>query len=715
MPKLVLVTGGAGFIGSHLVDRLLDQGHTVRILDNLEPQIHPKGKPDYLNARAEFILGDVRDRDTFAKALEGIETVFHFAAAVGTGQSMYQIKKYVDVNVGGLANLLDVLVATGARPKVIFPGSATSYGECAHRCSEHGIVFPDLRSVEQLQQQRWELECPTCGRAMEAVPIPETQPLRPKFVYGLNKKKCEELLQAVGEAYDLPFTILRFFNVYGPRQSLSNPYTGVIPIFSSRIKNGRSPLVIEDGKESRDFISVRDIIEACVSVHERDETNGRILNVGTGRPIPILAIAKLLLELHGSILEPEINGEFRKHDFRHSIADISKIRSLVGFEPRVRFEDGMKELFAWTSQQEATDDFDGAYAELRRRGMVGGPKGPGQKPTVAAIILNWNGFDNTVECITSLQKSSYKQLRIVVVDNGSKENDDARLRDRFGETITVLAHPVNAGVAEGNNIGLHHVLADENVRYCLIMNNDLMVEPRAVEALVEVAESDPSIGMVASKMMNYFRRDVVDNLGIVLLKSGLSYNRKNDAVPLFCPCSGFGLYRASALREIVLPGQEVWDRDFFAYVDELDVGFRLRLQGYHAAYADGAVAYHKDGATSGGAESDFSLYHGHRNNLWFLLKNFPAALWFAHLGPILATQIGTFALFTRRRRLTVILKAKADAIKKIPLMLGKRRFIQRNRKASVRSLEKVMLNKTYVRPSRMITLSGSPLYDSAVE
>lgn len=695
LAKTVLVTGGAGFIGSHLVDRLIEEGYRVRILDNLDPQVHPRGKPAYLNPSAEFILGDVRDRAVFATALTGVDAVFHFAASVGTGQSMYQIEQYTQVNLGGLSTLLDVLVERGWKPKVIFPGSATAYGECAHTCSEHGVVFPDLRPEEQLARRDWAVHCPRCGRPMEPVPIPESQPLAPRFVYGLHKKFGEEMLRAVAGTYGIPYTILRFFNVYGPRQSLSNPYTGVLAVFSSRVKNGNPPVVIEDGGESRDFIAVQDVVEACVRTLESDHANGKTFNVGTGQATAILPLARLLIDLHDAKLAPTVTGEFRKNDFRHSMADISHIRHTLGFEPRVALADGLRELVAWSGREEATDRFEQAAAELRGRGLLTRREQAG----AAVVTLNWNGFVTTVECVEALLRSTYKPLKIFVVDNGSANREGARLTERFGGKATVIETGQNLGVAGGNNAGLAAALADPEVHYVVVMNNDLIVEPQTVERLVVPAEVDPSVGMVAARMMNYFDRDQVDNLGIALTPTGLGYNRKSERYPVFCPCSGCGLYRADALRAAAMPDGQIWDNDFFAYVDELDVGFRIRMAGFTAAYAADAVAFHKDGSTSGGAASDFAIFHGHRNNLWFIVKDFPASLLLRNFPGILATQLGTFLLYARRRRLGVVVRAKWASLRGLPAMLRKRPGVQRRRRVPVAALEKPMIRRLYVPPT----------------
>ncbi len=318
------------------------------------------------------------------------------------------------------------------------------------------------------------------------------------------------------------------------------------------------------------------------------------------------------------------------------------------------------------------------------------------KPRVAVVILNWNGYHDTVACLESLARSTERPLALIVVDNNSQEPEAQKLRARFGDRITVLANDRNLGVSGGNNTGLRFVLKQQTIEYVVMMNNDLVVEPTAIAALVAEADIDQTIGMVASRMMNYFQRNRVDNLGIALLNSGLGYNRKDTSLPLFCPCSGFALYRVSSLREILLPNGEIWDEDFFAYVDELDVGFRLRLRGYQAAYAPEAVAYHKEGVTSGGPTSDFSLFHGHRNNLWFLIKNFPLSFLARFALSILGTQLGTLLLYAWRRRFRVVFQAKWAAIRGLPCMLKKRRWVLDGKRIKTKKLLDAMAHRSYI-------------------
>ncbi len=368
----ILVTGGAGFIGSYIVDELVRVGHDVRIFDNLTEQVHAdKKQPDYLNPDAELVRGDVRNRDALMRALDGIEAVFHKAAAVGVGQSQYEIKHYVDVNIGGTANLLDILANEEHRVrKIIVAASMSSYGEGCYRCEAHGIVRPPLRTPEQMARQEWGLFCPECGSPLTAVPTDETAAYHPNSVYAITKQVQEELILNFGRTYDVPAVGLRYFNAYGPRQSLSNPYTGVAAIFLSRLKNGNPPVVYEDGLQTRDFVSVHDVVQANLLALERDLGGPASFNIGTGDPRSIASIAETLADLLEVDIRPEATKTFRKGDVRHCYADISRAKEQLGFKPRVRFEDGMRELIQWSLEAESADRLDEAVEELKRRGLV---------------------------------------------------------------------------------------------------------------------------------------------------------------------------------------------------------------------------------------------------------------------------------------------------------------------------------------------------------
>ena len=366
----VLVTGGAGFIGSHLVDALIREGHTVRVLDNFEPQVHQGRRPDYLHAQAEYLEGDVRDRDSVRRALHGIEVVFHEAAAVGVGQSMYEIEHYVSANALGTGLLLDVIVNDRLPlKKFIVASSMSIYGEGQYACPQCGPIAPALRPAAQLEAHDWSMRCPTCRTVAVPEPTPETKPLAPTSVYAVSKRDQEELCLSVGRGYGIPTVALRYFNVYGPRQALSNPYTGVCAIFSARIKNHHPPMIFEDGEQTRDFIHVSDIVQANLLVLREARADGEVLNVGTGRPISIAEIARLLASLYGVAIEPQILQRFRSGDIRHCYADTTKLRAL-GFAPGVALKDGLRALAEWGRQVEAEDRVEQAARELEVRGLA---------------------------------------------------------------------------------------------------------------------------------------------------------------------------------------------------------------------------------------------------------------------------------------------------------------------------------------------------------
>jgi dTDP-L-rhamnose 4-epimerase len=369
---LILVTGGAGFVGSHLVDALVAAGHRVRVLDNLEPQVHGKGagRPLHLHPAAELLRGDVRDRAAVARALDGVDVVFHQAAAVGVGQSMYEIERYVSVNSLGAAVLLEAVVERRAQiRRMIVASSMSIYGEGAYETAGGARIHPGLRSEADLAARCFEPVGPG-GEPLRPVPTPEDKPLEPTSVYAVTKRDHEELFLSVGAAYGIPSVALRYFNIYGSRQALSNPYTGVMAIFSSRLLNKHRPLIFEDGLQSRDFVHVSDVVRANLLAFEKDEANGRVYNVGTGRPTSILRVAELLAKELGLPEPPDVVGRYRAGDIRHCFADIGRIRCELGFEPQVRLEEGMRELLDWLRSQKARDRVEQAARELEARGLT---------------------------------------------------------------------------------------------------------------------------------------------------------------------------------------------------------------------------------------------------------------------------------------------------------------------------------------------------------
>ena len=378
----MLVTGGAGFVGSHLVDALVESGHRVRVFDNLDPQVHGDraGRPpEHLNPDAEFIHGDVRDLEALDRALEGVEVVFHQAAAVGVAQSMYAIRAYTETNTLGTANLLELIAGRhrGRIRKMIVASSMSIYGEGRYVDPANGsFVIPAPRTAERLDRGLWEPLVPGADREAAPAPCDELKPLEPTSIYAINKRDPEEMFLTVGRAYGVPAVALRYFNVYGPRQALSNPYTGVGAIFSAAYLNNKPPRVFEDGLQTRDFTHVRDIVRANLLALERPEADFEAINVGAGRPTSVLDLARRLLErLHpGRIddpdLAPRVTGQYRAGDIRHCYADIGKARRLLGFEPSTTFDQGLGELIEWVRGRQVADDSERAFRELAERRLV---------------------------------------------------------------------------------------------------------------------------------------------------------------------------------------------------------------------------------------------------------------------------------------------------------------------------------------------------------
>jgi len=367
----VLVTGGAGFIGSHIVDALIERGYRVRILDSLVSQVHEDGPPKHLNPAAEFIQGDVCDASVVEKAMEGINVVFHEAAEVGVGQSMYKVDRYVRANDLGTAVLLEsVIKRRNEIKKLIVASSMSIYGEGAYHCANCGLVYPQLREEKQLLDRRWEMECARCQIALSPAATREDKPLFPTSIYAITKQDQEQFCLVVGRAYGIPTVALRYFNVYGPRQALSNPYTGVCAIFSSRLLNNQRPLIFEDGEQTRDFVHVSDIVQANLLALQTDRADYLSVNVGTGVATSIRQVHDLLSTGLGKNLAPEIVAKYREGDIRHCVADISRARALLGYEPQVRLERGIPELLEWVGAQSAKDQVERATDELESHQLV---------------------------------------------------------------------------------------------------------------------------------------------------------------------------------------------------------------------------------------------------------------------------------------------------------------------------------------------------------
>lgn len=370
MKNRVLITGGAGFIGSHLADELITRGYEVRILDNLSSQVHgiDAKKPDYLHPGAEFIRGDVRDKAAVREALVDIDLVFHFAAMVGVGQSMYQVTDYTDVNNIGTAVLLEALIENPVE-KLVVASSMSIYGEGLYINSAREYVHECERTLKDLRRHKWEPGSEN-GDFYTPLPTPENKKPCLSSVYALSKYDQERLCLMIGKAYNIPVTALRFFNVYGTRQALSNPYTGVLAIFASRLLNNNPPLIFEDGQQKRDFVHVKDVARACRLALEKREADDEVINIGSGNNYSIIEVATKLAKIMDKDIIPEITGKYRMGDIRHCFANINKARELLGFKPEINFEEGLKELATWLRGQIAVDLAGKATEELKTRGLT---------------------------------------------------------------------------------------------------------------------------------------------------------------------------------------------------------------------------------------------------------------------------------------------------------------------------------------------------------
>lgn len=376
MTQNILITGGAGFIGSRLSQLLVTNGHNVRVLDNLSPQIHgtePESSPLFcsIKGQVEFFLGSVTNRADLLKVLPGIDTVVHLAAETGTGQSMYAIRHYSDVNIGGTSLLLD-LIANEQFPvrKIVVASSRAVYGEGKYCCVQHGFVFPSSRSANDMEQGDFAVHCPKCDVPVQFVPTDEETPLRPTSVYGITKLTQEQMVLTVGKALGISALAFRYQNVYGPGQSLSNPYTGILSIFSTRIRNGSGINIFEDGKESRDFVFIDDIAAVTAIGVEHDAPLVDVLNVGSGVATDVLTIASTLQQLLGKTVPIEISGKFRIGDIRHNVAELTKVQAVLGFKPSILVEEGLRRFVAWVKGEKIQPDrYEESLKELRAKGL----------------------------------------------------------------------------------------------------------------------------------------------------------------------------------------------------------------------------------------------------------------------------------------------------------------------------------------------------------
>jgi len=369
----VLISGGAGFIGSTLSLALVARGHEVTVLDNLSPQIHGDHSVllDRIRDRVRFIQGDVRSRPDWQQALAGQEAVVHLAAETGTGQSMYQIAHYTDVNIGGTALLLDLLAneAHSVR-RLVVASSRAIYGEGRYRCAACGIVHPEARLAQDMAGGDFQVKCPHCGANAQMLATDETSRIGPSSVYGISKHTQEQLVLSAGQALGIPAVAFRYQNVYGPGQSLTNPYTGILSIFSTRILNGHDIVIFEDGLESRDFVYIDDVVSATIAGIENSAAAGQVFNVGSGVATSVETVAHTLVRAYGATVPVRISGNFRVGDIRHNVADLTKIRQHLGFEPTVSFEQGIAHFAQWVRGQDTQSDrYDESIREMKSRGL----------------------------------------------------------------------------------------------------------------------------------------------------------------------------------------------------------------------------------------------------------------------------------------------------------------------------------------------------------
>jgi dTDP-L-rhamnose 4-epimerase len=372
MSDPVLVVGGAGFIGSHLVDALLARGERVRVLDNLLAQAHPTGTARWLSKEAELVVGDMRDRDVVDRVLDGVAVVFHQAGMVGNGQSMYDVRRYTDVNAVGTATVLEAMLARRAQfRRFVVASSMVVYGDGAYRCEEHGVLDHALRPRERLDARKWEPVCSRCGQEVVPVATHEDHALHPTSTYGISKLAQEQLALVLGRAHGLPTIALRYLNTYGSRQAMQNPYTGVAAIIAARLLNRRAPVIFEDGQQLRDFTHVSDVVRANLAAVDAPESALYLpFNIGTGKSVRIADVARAVATELGVDIAPTLTGEYREGDIRHCYADVVRARALLGWSARVPFAEGVVELASWARGERPEDLTERAHAELRAKNMI---------------------------------------------------------------------------------------------------------------------------------------------------------------------------------------------------------------------------------------------------------------------------------------------------------------------------------------------------------
>ena len=373
--KNILITGGAGFIGSRLCEKLHEKGYNITVLDNLSQQIHGSVKSSLfkkIKGKSTFIKGDVRNKEDWSRAIKGQDAVVHLAAETGTGQSMYEIEKYNDVNIMGTAYLLEILAnSTHSVKKIIVASSRAIYGEGKYNCKVHGDKYPLQRKEKDMKKGEFNPKCDICNLELNLLSTDEESKIHPSSIYGINKQQQEQMVMLMGDSLGIPTVAFRYQNVYGPGQSLSNPYTGILSIFSTRILNGNNLDIYEDGLESRDFVYVDDVVEATILGIEKEQANGEVFNIGSGVATTVKEVAESLKKFYNSDINISISGKYRLGDIRHNYADLNKVKTLLGFTPKYNFLKGIAEFVSWVKTQEVMEDkYEKSVQELKDKGLM---------------------------------------------------------------------------------------------------------------------------------------------------------------------------------------------------------------------------------------------------------------------------------------------------------------------------------------------------------
>ena len=373
--KNILITGGAGFIGSRLCEKLVEKNYKVTILDNLSPQIHREGESSLFRKVKDistFIKGDVRNQEDWKKAIKGQDIVVHLAAETGTGQSMYELEKYNDVNIMGTAHLLELLANSNhSIKKMIIASSRAIYGEGKYNCHEHGSQYPSCRKEKDMENGEFNLKCEICNNELSLIATDENSKIHPSSIYGINKHQQEQMVMLMGEALGISAVAFRYQNVYGPGQSLSNPYTGILSIFSTRILNRNDLDIYEDGLESRDFVYIDDAIDATILGIEKDKANGHVFNVGSGVATTVKEVAESLKKCYNSDINISISRKFRLGDIRHNVADLKKVKDILGFSPKYDFQKGISKFVSWVKTQNILEDkYEQSVQKLKEKGLI---------------------------------------------------------------------------------------------------------------------------------------------------------------------------------------------------------------------------------------------------------------------------------------------------------------------------------------------------------